>query len=121
MKGKARAWGGGNTGDSQATGEKHSLAPENLFGGVGDRWSPFANPPPPPPMEGGSKGRLSLFHVFHAYSMTKPLALSQSFPVPVTVSLRGGGGGVGTRPRYCLPFGAYWPLATAHSLLLQFS
>ena len=67
---------------------------KNLFGGVGGvgRRAPFPTPPPPP--EGGSKGRVSCFRVFHASSMTKPLALSQSLPVTVTVtvSLQNGGG-----------------------------
>ena len=42
-------------------------------------------------LEGGSKGRLSCFHVFHAYPMTKPLALSQSLSL---CHSKGGGGGV---------------------------
>ena len=54
---------------------------------------------PPAPLGGGSKGRLSSWHVFHAYSMTKPLALTQSVPVPVPVTVtvsaqRGGGGAI---------------------------
>ena len=61
-------------------------------GGGGGAWSPFSNPHPPPP-EGCSKGRLSVFHVFHAYPMTQPLALSQSVTVTVPVSLQRGGGG----------------------------
>ena len=61
--------------------------PKILFGGVGPPWSPF--PPPRPPGTGLQRPAL-LFHVFHAYSMTKPLALSQSVAVTVTVSLKGG-------------------------------
>ena len=64
---------------------------------------------PPPPLEGGSKCRLSFFHVFHAYPMTKPLALSQSVPVTVTVTVtvslqEGGGGGEGGSSYGCQPF-----------------
>ena len=61
-----------------------------LGGGWGALGAPF---PPPPPLEGGSNGWLSFFHIFHAYSMTKPLALCRS--VTVTVSLPGAGGGGG--------------------------
>ena len=59
-----------------------------IWGGGGPLGSPFQNPPSW--RGGGGKGRL-FYHVFHAYPMTKPLALSQSVPVPVTVtvSLRG--------------------------------
>ena len=70
-----------------------------LYLGGGGRLEPLFQPP----LEGGSKGRLSFFHVFHAYPMTKPLAVSQSVTVTVTVtvSLQGGGG----RPSYgCQPF-----------------
>ena len=54
----------------------------------------------PPPRRGGYKGRLSFSNVFHAISMTNPLALSQSVTVivTVTVSLRGGGGGLSAVP-----------------------
>ena len=65
--------------------------------GGGGALEPLFQPPPLPP-EGGSKGWLSVFHVFHAYSMTKPLALSQ--PVTVTVSLQREGGG---SPYACQP------------------
>ena len=62
------------------------------LGGLGD----LVGGPPPPmvasrsntsplPLEGGSRGRLSCFYVFRAYSMTKPLALSQSVTVAVNV------------------------------------
>ena len=63
-------------------------------------WGALVAPFPKPPLEGGSKGRLSFFHVFHAF-MTKPLALSQSVTVTVTVTLGGGGGGSSYR---CQPF-----------------
>ena len=43
--------------------------------------------PPSIPLEGGFKGRPSVFHVFHAFSMTKPLALSQSVTATVTVTV----------------------------------
>ena len=54
--------------------------------GSGGAFKPPFHPPPPP--------RVSFFHVFHGYSMTKLLALSPSVPVPVTlyVSLQGRGG-----------------------------
>ena len=54
--------------------EKCFWAPEKfIWGGWGALAAPF---PTPTPLEGGYKGRLSISHVFHAYSMTKPLALS---------------------------------------------
>ena len=56
--------------------------PKNVFAGVGGPWSPFSTPTPSP-----REGSSSLFHVFHAYSMTKPLALSLS----LCHSKRGGG------------------------------
>ena len=56
----------------------------------------------PPPLVGGSRGRLSFFHVFHAYSMTKPLALSQSVTVTVTVTVTQGG--IGGSSSGCQPF-----------------
>ena len=70
--------------------------PKNVFAGVGGPWSPFSTPTPTP-REGGSESRPSLFHVFHAYSMTKPLALSLS----LCHSKRGGGGGSSSG---CQPF-----------------
>ena len=74
--------------------------PKSLFGGVGRPLEPLFQPLH---HGGGSKGRLPLFCVFHAYSMTKPLALSQSVPVTVTVTVSvqgvgGGGGGAGCQP-----------------------
>ena len=38
--------------------------PKYLLGSVGGPWSPFSNPPSP---GGGSKGRLSVFHILDAY------------------------------------------------------
>ena len=80
-------------------------APEKFIWGWGALRSPF--PTPPPHLGGrGSKGRLSFFHVLHAYSMTKALALSRCVPVPVTVTVtvslqRGGGGSsYGCQPFY---------------------
>ena len=55
-----------------------------LWGGCWALGAPFPTPPPP---GGGSNGRLSFFHVVHAYSMTKPLALSQSVTVAVTATV----------------------------------
>ena len=65
-------------------------APEKFIWGGGGPLEPLFHPPPP--LEEGSKGWLSFVHVFHAYSMTKLRALSQSVPVTVTVSLQRGGG-----------------------------
>ena len=64
-------------------------APKKFIWGAGGPLEPLFQSPPL--QEGGSNGRLSLFHVFHEYSMTKPLPLSQSVPVTVSLQKRGGG------------------------------
>ena len=47
-----------------------ALGSEKLeLGGWQGPWSPST---PPPPAGAGSNGQLSFFHVYHAYSMTKP-------------------------------------------------
>ena len=45
-------------------------------------WALRAPFPTPPPREGGSKGRISFFHAFQTYSMTKPLGTVIVCPCP---------------------------------------
>ena len=63
-----------------------------VWGALG---APFPTLPPPGRGAPRAGSLFCILHVLHAYSMTKPLALSQSVPVPVpfTVSLQRAGGG----------------------------